>query len=101
MNIDEIKQLEKGILLDGVMTKKAKAKLKKIDKRNRKSYVEITITEGRNHQVKNMFAALNHKVLKLKRIRYAFFDLEELNLSLGESRKLTIKEVKRLYNYCK
>ena len=101
MNIDEIKQLEKGILLDGVMTKKAKAKLKKIDKRNRKSYVEITITEGRNHQVKNMFAALNHKVLKLKRIRYAFFDLEELNLSLGESRKLTIKEIKRLYNYCK
>ena len=101
MNIDEIKQLEKGILLDGVMTKKAKAKLRKIDKRNRKSYVEITITEGRNHQVKNMFAALNHKVLKLKRIRYAFFDLEELNLSLGESRKLTIKEIKRLYNYCK
>ena len=101
MNIDEIKQLEKGILLDGVMTKKAKAKLRKIDKRNRKSYVEITITEGRNHQVKNMFAALNHKVLKLKRIKYAFFDLEELNLSLGESRKLTIKEVKRLYNYCK
>lgn len=101
MNIDEIKQLEKGILLDGVMTKKAKAKLRKIDKRNRKSYVEITITEGRNHQVKNMFAALNHKVLKLKRIRYAFFDLEELNLSLGESRKLTIKEVKGLYNYCK
>lgn len=101
MNIDEIKQLEKGILLDGVMTKKAKAKLKKIDKRNRKSYVEITITEGRNHQVKNMFAAINHKVLKLKRIKYAFFDLEELNLSLGESRKLTIKEIKRLYNYCK
>lgn len=101
MNIDEIKQLEKGILLDGVMTKKAKAKLRKIDKRNRKSYVEITITEGRNHQVKNMFAALNHKVLKLKRIRYAFFDLEKLNLSLGESRKLTIKEVERLYNYCK
>lgn len=101
MNIDEIRQLEKGILLDGVMTKKAKAKLRKIDKRNRKSYVEITITEGRNHQVKNMFAALNHKVLKLKRVKYAFFNLEELNLSLGESRRLTIKEVKRLYNYCK
>ena len=101
MNIDEIRQLEKGILLDGVMTKKAKAKLRKIDKRNRKSYVEITITEGRNHQVKNMFAALNHKVLKLKRTKYAFFNLDELNLSLGEARKLTIKEVKRLYNYCK
>lgn len=101
VNIDDIRKLEKGIMLDGVLTKRARAKLKKIDKKNRKSYVEITITEGRNHQVKNMFAAINHKVLKLKRIRYAFFDLEELNLSLGESRKLTIKEVKKLYNYCK
>ncbi len=101
INIDDIKQLEKGIILDGVKTKKSKAKIKKIDKRNRKSYVEITITEGRNHQVKNMFAAVNHKVLKLKRIRYAFFTLEELNLSLGEYRKLTIKEIKKLYNYCK
>lgn len=101
IDIDDIKQLEKGIILDGVKTKKSKAKIKKIDKRNRKSYVEITITEGRNHQVKNMFAAVNHKVLKLKRIRYAFFTLEELNLSLGEYRKLTIKEIKKLYNYCK
>ena len=101
INIDDIRKLEKGIMLDGVMTKKAKAKLRKIDKRNRKSYVEITITEGRNHQVKNMFAAINHKVLKLKRVRYAFFNLEELNLSLGEYRKLTIKEIKNLYNYCK
>lgn len=101
INIDDIKQLEKGIILDGVKTKKSKAKIKKIDKRNRKSYVEITITEGRNHQVKNMFAAVNHKVLKLKRIKYAFFTLEELNLSLGEYRKLTIKEIKKLYNYCK
>lgn len=101
INIDDIKQLEKGIILDGVKTKKSKAKIKKIDKRNRKSYVEITITEGRNHQVKNMFAAVNHKVLILKRIRYAFFTLEELNLSLGEYRKLTIKEIKKLYNYCK
>lgn len=101
INIDDIRQLEKGIMLDGVLTKRAKAKLKKIDKKNRKSYVEITITEGRNHQVKNMFAAINHKVLKLKRIKYAFFNLEELNLSLGEYRRLTIKEVKKLYNYCK
>ena len=101
INIDDIKKLERGILLDGVLTKKAKVKLKKIDKKNRKSYVEITITEGRNHQVKNMFAAINHKVLKLKRVRYAFFNLEELNLSSGEYRKLTIKEIKKLYNYCK
>ena len=93
----EIHELENGIELDGIKTKKARAKLKKMDKKNNKSYVELTITEGRNHQVKNMFAALGHKVLKLKRTNYAFFDLE--GLKIGEYRRLSTKEVKQLYNY--
>ena len=93
----EIHELEEGIELEGVKTKKARAKLKKIDKKNNKTYVELTITEGRNHQVKNMFAALGHKVLKLKRISYAFFNLE--GMKIGEYRRLTAKEVKQLYNY--
>ena len=93
----EIHELEEGIELEGVKTKKARAKLKKIDKKNNKSYVELTITEGRNHQVKNMFAALGHKVLKLKRISYAFFNLE--GMKIGEYRRLTTKEVEQLYNY--
>lgn len=92
----EIKELESGILLDGVKTKKSYAKIIKIDKKNNKSYVELTITEGRNHQVKNMFMYFNHKVLKLKRIRYAFLDLS--GLKKGEYRSLSIKEVKQLYN---
>ena len=96
---DEIKQLESGVLLDGVKTKKAKAKIKKIDKPNNKSYVELTISEGRNHQVKNMFFKVNHKVLKLKRTSYAFLDLT--GLSTGEYRMLSIKEVKALYNLTK
>ncbi len=93
----EIHELENGIELDGVKTKKARAKLKKMDKKNNKSYVELTITEGRNHQVKNMFAALGHKVIKLKRTNYAFFNLE--GLKIGEYRLLSTKEVKQLYNY--
>lgn len=93
----EIHELENGIELDGVKTKKARAKLKKMDKKNNKSYVELTITEGRNHQVKNMFATLGHKVIKLKRTNYAFFDLE--GLKIGEYRRLSTKEVKQLYNY--
>ena len=93
----EIHELENGIELDGVKTKKARAKLKKMDKKNNKSYVELTITEGRNHQVKNMFAALGHKVIKLKRTNYAFFNLE--GLKTGEYRRLSTKEVQQLYNY--
>lgn len=95
----EIKELEKGIVIDGIKTKKSYAKIKKIDKKNNKSYVELTISEGRNHQVKNMFMYFNHKVLKLKRISYSFLDLS--GLKKGEYRNLSIKEVKQLYNECK
>ena len=80
VTVEELKKLESGIVLDGVKTKKAQAKIRKIDKKNNKSYVELTITEGRNHQVKNMFAYFNHKVLKLKRIRYEIFDIECLSV---------------------
>ena len=96
---EEVKKLENGIILDGVKTKKSKVKIKKIDKQNTKSYVEITISEGRTHQVKNMFAAIKHKVLKLKRTNYAFLDLT--GLSKGQYRMLSIKEVKQLYNCSK
>ena len=96
INIDEVKELEKGILLDGVKTKKSKIRIDKIDKKNNKSYVEITISEGRNHQVKNMFMYFNHKVLKLKRTNYSFLNLN--GLKVGEYRKLSIKEVKKLYS---
>lgn len=93
---NHIKLLEDGIELDGIKTKKAKAKIKKIDKKNQKSYIDLTISEGRNHQVKNMFSALGFKVVKLKRIRYSFLDLT--GLKKGEYRPLTIKEIKQLYN---
>ena len=96
INIDEVKELEKGIILDNVKTKKCKVKNKKKEKKNNKSYVEITITEGRNHQVKNMFMYFNHKVLKLKRTNYSFLNLN--GLKVGEYRKLSIKEIKKLYS---
>lgn len=95
VTMDELRQLEKGIILDGVKTKKARAKIVRTDKKNNKTYIELTITEGRNHQVKNMFDYINHRVLKLKRISYSFLNLS--GLSIGEYRALSIKEVRQLY----
>jgi 23S rRNA pseudouridine2605 synthase len=96
VSINDIRKLESGIILDGIKTKKAHAKIIKTDKKNNKTYIELTITEGRNHQVKKMIESINHKVLKLKRISYSFLNLK--GLSIGEYRTLTIKEVKQLYN---
>lgn len=95
----EIKQLRSGIIIDGKKTSKAKVNLKKYDKKNDKSIVELIIHEGRNHQVKKMFEAINHDVLKLKREKYANLDLT--NLKPGEYRKLTNKEIAILYSLIK
>ena len=93
---DEMKKLEKGIVIDGVKTKQAYLKLKRFDKKSDSSYVYITITEGRNHQVKKMFNSIGHNVLKLKRETFSFLTLD--GLKSGDYRELTIKEVKKLYN---
>jgi len=92
----EINNLERGVLIDGYKTSKSKVKVKKIDKKNNTSLIQITIHEGKNHQVKNMFSAVGHKVLKLKREKIAFLDLT--GLKPGEYRKLNMKEVKKLYS---
>lgn len=91
----DISKLEKGVVIDGVKTLPAKARIRKIDKKNNTSIVELIIYEGRNHQVKNMFKAINYSVLKLKRESISFLTLD--GLSSGDYRKLSIKEVKKLY----
>ena len=95
----EIKKLRDGVMIDGKKTSKAIVKLKKYDKKTDKSTIEITIHEGRNHQVKKMFEAINHEVIKLKRETYANLDLT--GLKTGEYRKLTNKEVAILYSMIK
>ena len=92
----EIKKLEKGVIIDNFKTAPCKIKVKKIDKKNNNSLVMITIHEGKNHQVKNMFLSVGHEVIKLKREKIAFLDLK--GLKPGEYRHLTIKEVKKLYS---
>ena len=95
----ELMLLKNGVLIDGVKTKKAKVKTRKIDKKTNTSIVEITIHEGKNHQVKKMFESVGHNVLKLKREKIAFLNLE--GLKSGEYRKLNHKEVTTLYSLVK
>ena len=89
-------KLSKGVIIDNYKTAPAKAKLKKYDKKTNTSIVELTIHEGKNHQVKKMFNALGFDVLKLKRETFSFLNLS--GLTSGEYRYLTPKEVKILYN---
>lgn len=95
----DIKTLRNGVIINGNKTYPAKVKLKSYNKKTDKSIVVLTIHEGKNHQVKNMFKVLGYDVLKLKREKYA--DLGLVGLRVGEYRKPTNKEVSVLYSKIK
>lgn len=63
-------------------------KLLSLDKKKQTSIVQITIHEGRNRQVRRMFEAIGHEVLKLKREEYAFLNLAGLKTGEKESSRL-------------
>lgn len=95
----DIKRLKDGVMIDGVKTAKCHVKLKSVDAKKEKSIVELTIHEGKNHQVKKMFESLGYRVSKLRREKYANMDLT--GLKTGEYRKLSNKEIAILYSLIK
>ena len=95
----DLEKLCKGVVIDGKKTSRAKAKIKKIDKKTNTTLLELKIYEGRNHQVKKMLEAIGYPVKKLKREKFSFLTTQVL-LS-GEYRTLSIKEVKKLYQEAK
>ena len=90
---------KKGIKIKNREVDVKKLKIKKIDKEKNSMIVEVTIVEGRNHIIKKLFKELGVEVLKLSRIGYGFLDVKDLKS--GEYRKLTIKEIKKLYALAK
>lgn len=86
--------LEKGVLIDGVKT--APAKVKIIEQDQHHTRCEVTIHEGRNHQVKKMFEAVGKEVEFLKRV--AVGDLRLGGLKRGEYRFLNEIEIDYLKN---
>lgn len=89
---EDIEKVRCGITLaDGYVTKPANLKILTSDQQ---SEIEITITEGKYHQVKRMFAALGMRVTYLKRIQMGTLHLDE-RLSLGAFRELTDQELNK------
>ena len=109
---NDIKTLENGIKLEeNFVTKKAKVEIvcndsekesedfNFFENKNNKNenLVYITISEGKFHQVKRMFKAVNNEVLYLKRVKMGNLLLDE-KLELGEYRELTKEELNNLKN---
>ncbi len=91
---EESQLLSKGIKIDRYITKKAFIKDVEYNKNNETSLATIIITEGKYHQVKLMFEAVGHPVLKLMRTRFGIVTLD--GLRKGEHRRLKPYELKQL-----
>jgi 23S rRNA pseudouridine2605 synthase len=91
---EKLDKLRTGIKLDDGMTAPAEVYLLEADPAKGDARIEISIYEGRNHQVRRMCDAIGYSVKQLKRVSFAFLTLE--GLKRGQFRPLTDDEVKRL-----
>lgn len=92
----DVADFSEGVTLDdGYETKPGALR---ILKSGIQSDIELTITEGKFHQVKRMFEAVGKRVVYLKRISMGPLPLDE-SLELGEYRELTDEEVDLLKEY--
>lgn len=92
---EEMKQLEQGVVLDdGYKTAPAKAWITFKDFEKNQTKLELTISEGKNRQVKRMIEALGHKVRKLHRKQFGTIIIKEM--AQGDYRRLKPFEVKQL-----
>jgi len=92
---EDCKKFVQGVELDdGYVTKPGELNILKSDLQ---SEIELTIQEGKFHQVKRMFESVGKRVTYLKRLSMGSLKLDD-NLALGEYRELTTKELADLQN---
>ena len=87
-----LEQLRRGILLEDGRTAPARLRVLRVEDGH--TVVETIIHEGRNRQVRRMFAAIGCRVVALRRVRFARLTLR--GLACGAYRHLTAEEIREL-----
>lgn len=88
-----IRRMTRGMRIDGARAQPAQVRI--LDHKGGKSWVEITLTEGRNREVRKMCEAVGHPVEKLRRVRIGPLKLGRM--PTAAYRELTDEEVGALY----
>jgi 23S rRNA pseudouridine2605 synthase len=92
---ENVERLRRGISIPndkGQRVKTAPAKVRAV-RESENPWFEVTLTEGRNRQIRKMFEEIGHHVEKIKRVRYGPLALD---IPPGEFRRLTIGEIGKL-----
>ena len=93
LDVPELDGLRNGVTLDdGYRTKKADGFVLR-EERNT-TWVQLTLTEGKNRQIHRMGDAIGHRVMRLARQSFAGINIE--GLRPGEYRELTRDELQQL-----
>lgn len=95
----DVKALETGIELDGVMTIPSQVVIVKKDLTRKETDFTITLVEGKNRQIKRMVETLGLSVIKLHRARFGFIEVKDLKE--GEYRVLKESELTQLIQLAK
>jgi len=94
---EDVQKFKEGLTLDDDFeTMPAELIILRVDKEQSFSEVEITIQEGKFHQVKRMFEAVGKEVLYLKRLSMGELELDK-NLEVGTYRELRKEEIEILH----
>jgi 23S rRNA pseudouridine2605 synthase len=96
VKIEQLQPLVKGVEIDFKVTAPAKVRIIKNNLEKDYTVIEIIIHEGRNRQIKKMFEAINIRVMKLNRDRFAGLSVD--GLEPGQYRHLNKEEISRLKN---
>jgi 23S rRNA pseudouridine2605 synthase len=95
----DLEKLQQGVLLDDGMAKVDNLFYiqpgRQISESN--TWLEITISEGRNRLIRRMMEKIGHNVIRLRRVKFANLELDH-RLKHGEWRHLKADEVKKLKN---
>ena len=88
---ETLTRLKRGVLVEGERMAVDRVRLLESDNN---SWVEVTLHEGKNHEVKRLLQAVGHPVSKLRRV--ALGPVTTRGLEPGQFRQLTIREIKAL-----
>jgi 23S rRNA pseudouridine2605 synthase len=89
---DKIERFKQSIVIDGKPTKPIGVRVLRIE--NRKTWLELTLEEGKNRQIRRLGEAIGYPILRLARTRFADITIE--GLRPGEYRLLSTSELRDL-----
>lgn len=92
---DKIEKLLKGVSIEGGGRVKAKSIRKLRKGAGQKDWFEIIITEGKNRQIRKMFAKIGFDVVKLQRVAIGMLEMGKL--TRGQFKSLTQRQIEKIF----